>query len=105
MDADLSRAEGFEWDKGNSRKSFDRHGVAQAECEQVFLGEQLMVAADASHSAVEPRFNALGQTGTGRLLHVTFTMRDSGKRIRIISARDMNRKEKAAYGKSTEENS
>ncbi len=102
---ELSHVEGFDWDHGNSQKSFDKHGVTQAECEQVFLNEPLAVAVDTPHSTVEARFNALGKTGAGRLLHVTFTIRDGGRLIRIISARDMNRKEKTAYGKSTEENS
>ena len=94
--ADLTAVEGFDWDEGNSRKSLDKHSVRQAEAEQVFNGEPLLTD-DIKHSADEARFQALGETADGRLLHVTFTLRDDGKKIRIISARDMNRKERAIY--------
>jgi uncharacterized DUF497 family protein len=93
---DLGSIEGFEWDDGNARKSLEKHGVTQAEAEQVFAGEPLF-ADDIKHSEAEPRFQALGASIEGRLLHVTFTLRDGGKRLRVISARDMNRKERAIY--------
>jgi uncharacterized DUF497 family protein len=95
---DLARIEGFEWDAGNARKSEDKHGVSQAEAEQVFANEPLMVKEDAAHSQDEQRWQALGRTHLGRRLHVTFTLRDGGSQIRVISARDMNRKERAIYG-------
>ena len=66
------------------------------EAEQIFFDEQLVLADDAKHSEDEPRYHALGQTIEGRLLHVTFTLRDNQTRIRVISARDANRREKAA---------
>ena len=93
---DLARVEGFEWDEGNSRKSADRHGVSQAEAEQVFLNEPLL-AEDDKHSLSEARFRALGQTDSGRRLHVTFTLRGEGRLVRVISARDMNKKERVSY--------
>lgn len=37
----------------------------------------------------------MGKTDTERLLFIVFTLR--GTKIRIISARDMNRKEKRVY--------
>nr|WP_207787788.1 BrnT family toxin [Candidatus Thiosymbion oneisti] len=52
---------------------------------------------DPKHSQREPRYHALGTTGAGRLLHITFTLRASGTLIRVISARDMHRKEKTHY--------
>lgn len=52
---------------------------------------------DAKHSQAEARFHALGKTEDGRLLHITFTLRQSGTLIRAISARDMHRKERAVY--------
>ena len=89
---------GFDWDKGNEQKNA-KHGVTSAEAEQVFLHEPLVVLDDLKHSDTEPRFHALGQTGAGRLLHVAFTLR-TGK-IRVISARDMHRKERAVYEQET----
>ena len=71
--------------------------MSQAEAEQVFLNEPIVVNADVKHSTEEPRFHALGQTDTGRRLHVTFTVRGAGTLIRVISVRDMNRKERASY--------
>jgi uncharacterized DUF497 family protein len=93
---DLAAVEGFEWDDGNARKSLDKHGVSQAEAEQVFAGEPLL-AEDVKHSEDEARFQALGETVEGRRLHITFTLRNDGRKIRVISARDMNRKERAIY--------
>jgi uncharacterized DUF497 family protein len=97
---DLSSVEGFDWDEGNSRKSLDKHGVGQIEAEQVLLGGAL-VSPDIGHSKHEERFQALGETIQKRGLHVTFTLRDEGRKIRVISARDMNRKERAIYDQST----
>lgn len=93
---DLAATEGFDWDDGNARKSSDKHSVTQAEAEQVFAGEPLL-AKDFEHSQAEVRYHALGETIEGRHLHVTFTLRADGRKIRVISARDMNRKERAIY--------
>lgn len=93
----LERIAGFEWDEGNRRKSFDKHGVSEAEAEQLFLNDPLLIVEDRAHSGAEPRFHALGKSNAGRLLHVTFTIREEGTRIRVISARDMHRKERARY--------
>ncbi|MFZ5555320.1 MAG: BrnT family toxin [Pseudomonadota bacterium] len=94
---DFGRIEGFEWDAGNRRKSEGKHGVGWAEAEQVFFNDPLLVVADPKHSQSEARFHALGRTAVQRLLHVTFTLRNGGRRIRIISARDMHRKERQIY--------
>jgi uncharacterized DUF497 family protein len=93
---DLSQTIGFDWDEG-SGKSASKHSVSRAEAEQIFFDEQLLLADDVKHSQDEPRYHALGQTIEGRLLHVTFTLRDNQTRIRVISARDANRRERAAY--------
>ena len=96
----LSKITGFNWDEGNTRKN-EKHGVSMAEAEQVFFNAPLILLEDAKHSSAEPRFHALGQTDDDRLLHITFTLRDVGEKIRVISARDMHRKEKAIYEKAT----
>jgi uncharacterized protein len=93
---DLQRVEGFECDLGNARKN-EKHGVTQAEAEQVFVNEPLLLLPDDRHSHSEPRFYALGKTNEERLLHVTFTLRGNGTRIRIITARPMHRKERSIY--------
>lgn len=98
---DLKGVVGFEWDAGNSRKSIDKHRVSSTEAEQVFTNEPLLIVADPAHSATEPRWHALGKTNTGRLLHITFTLRSEGTRIRVISARDMHRNERRCYEQET----
>jgi uncharacterized DUF497 family protein len=97
MPIDLTLAEGFEWDAGNARKSADKHGGDQAEAEQVFFNEPLLVLADPYHSADEPRWHALGRTDEGRHLHLTFALRRRGTLIRVISARPMSRKERQRH--------
>jgi uncharacterized protein len=97
---DLAIISSFDWDDGNVRKN-DKHGVSAAEAEQTFFNEPLMWLIDEKHSQNEPRFHALGRTDAGRALHITFTLRQAGKTIRVISARDMHRKEKAIYEQAT----
>lgn len=94
----LAECEGFQWEAGNSRKIWERHQVTPAECEEVFFNRPLVVRGDEKHSAVEERLYALGQTDGGRLLFVVFTIR--GRLIRLISARDMGRKERRIYRSS-----
>ena len=98
---DLTRIEGFDWDDGNSRKSTEKHGVSQAEAEQAFFNEPLLLLEDVRHSLGEPRFHALGSTDQGRLLHIAFTLRSEGRLLRVISARDMHRKERHRYEQET----
>lgn len=95
MASPLENFEGFDWDDGNSSKNWRGHRVSDAECEQVFFNMPLIVATDRSHSAAERRFQALGRTDSGRLLFVAFTVR--GPLIRVISAREMNRREERRY--------
>jgi uncharacterized protein len=82
---DLARIVGFDWDEGNVRKSLDKYGISQKEAEEVFVAEPLIVAEDVKHSQSEERYQALGQSLKGRQLHVTFTLREEGTKIRVIS--------------------
>jgi hypothetical protein len=93
---------GFEWDRGNIDKNKKSHNVENYECEQVFFSSPLIVVHDEKHSVGEIRYAAFGQTIQGRLLTVVFTKRND--KIRVISARDMNRKEREFYGKYEKEN-
>ena len=88
---------GFEWDEGNFLKNWERHGVAASECEQIFFNRPLVTGKDEKHSQQESRFYALGHTDARRRLFVVFTVRQN--LIRVISARDMNRKERKVYEK------
>ena len=97
---DLALITGFDWDDGNNRKN-DKHGIGQAEAEQLFFNDPLLVLEDERHSNSEPRHHALGKTDMGRLLHITFTLRFDNTKIRVISARDMHGKERAIYEPGT----
>lgn len=91
----LSQCEGLEWDDGNINKNWLKHKVSPAECEQIFFNRPLVIQGDIKHSKAEKRFYALGRTDSKRTLFIAFTVRN--KRIRIISARDMSRKEREVY--------
>ena len=91
----LASCTGFEWNDYNSDKIRAKHGVTPVECEQVFFNQPVIVGDDVKHSAEENRFYLLGQTDSGRLLFWVFTVR--GKNVRVISARDMNKKERRLY--------
>lgn len=96
----LNTITGFDWDEGNARKSTQKHDVSQAEAEQVFFNDPLLLLLDAKHSQKETRYHAYGKTGDGRKLHITFTLRQNETLIRVISARDMHRKERLIYDKA-----
>lgn len=91
----LERCTGFEWDDGNLEKNWELHRVSFWEAEEIFFNEPLITAPDLKHSDSERRFLALGQADSGRRLFVSFTVR--GSLIRVISAREMTRKEVSSY--------
>jgi len=91
----LAHVTGFDWDEGNLDKSLLKHAVTFWEAEEVFLNRPLVVHPDREHSASEQRFYAFGKTDAGRRLFLVFTMRQT--LIRVISTRDMTRRERAAY--------
>lgn len=94
---DFRDIDGFDWDAANARKSEDKHGVTQVEAEQAFFNAPVVQVPDVKHSEAERRFHVLGQTNEGRLLHITFTLRLGGRKIRVISARAMHRTERRIY--------
>ena len=96
---DLAKITNFDWDEGNARKN-EKHGVSTAEAEQVFFNKPLLVLEDSKHSILGPRFHALGRTDKIRLLHITFNLRGAGEKIRVISARNMHRKERVICEKA-----
>ncbi len=92
----MDECEGFEWDSGNIDKNFILHDVTNTEAEQMFFNAPLITAADVAHSSSEgQRYKALGHTDNNRHLFAVFTIRNGY--IRIISVRDMSRKERKIY--------
>lgn len=96
---ELSSFDGFEWDEGNFSKSHQKHSVSPKESEEVFSNIPLLLHEDIKHSQKETRLFCLGQTNNKRYLYTVFTIRKN-KFIRIISSRDMNKKETHIYEKS-----
>lgn len=90
------KVEAFEWDKGNSGKN-KKHHVDDSEAEEIFFDQRKYIFKDTIHSGREKRLRIIGKTKNGRLLFVVFTIR--GKKIRVISARDINKKEVYLYEK------
>lgn len=91
----LAESCSFEWDTANLEKNSKKHGVGSLECEQVFFNRPLLLHEDSKHSIVEKRWFVLGKTDNDRKLFIAFTMRDD--RIRVISARNMNKRERDIY--------
>lgn len=92
----LLNCTGFDWDHSNIEKIWAKHKVSPFECEQVFFNEPLVAQDDIKHSQKEERYYVLGKTDAARMLFVVFTIRRN--LIRVISARDMSRKERQDYG-------
>ena len=88
----------FEWDKGNEAKSEEKHGLTIIECEEVFPDEALLpLGLQVSPEVSESRYGIIGITAEGKILFISFTFRNS--RVRVISARDANKKERGLYEK------
>ena len=92
---------GVNWDKGNL-EHIKKHKVNYRECEEAFLNKQPDVTADETHSQIEERYRVFGQTDYGRLLFMIITIRNN--KIRVISARDQNKKERKEFKKIGGEN-
>lgn len=95
MDDVFKDIEGFEWDKWNQEKSWLKHNINYKEAEEVFDDDYSYISEDIKHSQIEKRYQVLGVTKINNKLVVVFTIRKT--KIRIISARVMNKKEKIKY--------
>ncbi len=69
--------------------------VSPAETEEAFFNRPILVVPDHTHSQREQRYAGLGKTNAGRKLSIIFTVR--GILVRVISARDMSRRERRFY--------
>jgi hypothetical protein len=92
---EIVNCKGFQWDDGNSEKNWVSHQVAKMECEQIFFNQPLVIGNDEKHSKIEKRYYVLGQTDSNRPLYIVCTVRQN--LIRVISARDMSKKERGVY--------
>ena len=87
----------FDWDEGNTRKN-EKHGVGDKEAEESFFDDEKATFKDIVHSHGEERFRIIGKTNSGRILFIAFTIRSN--KVRIISARNINKKEISLYEKT-----
>jgi uncharacterized protein len=94
----LDKYKGFDWDKGNIDKSYQKHGITSNEAEEVFLDEKVIAVKDIGHSSKEDRLLLVGKTTTEKILFVVFTPRK--KEIKIVLARMAGKKEKDKYEKT-----
>jgi len=94
---------GFEWDKGNVDKSHQKHGIIPKESEEVFLDANLQIIRDIKHSQKESRFIVIGKSFKKKVLFVAFTLRKN--RVRVVSARLANKKERRNYEEKIKKNS
>ncbi len=100
---DFSLIEGFQWDKRNLNRNWNKHKVKTREIEEIFFNEPILIAHDENHSEKELRYATLGISNESRRLFAVFTIRSN--RIRIISVRDMIKKERKIYENYQKENS
>ncbi|MEP7235531.1 MAG: BrnT family toxin [Ignavibacteriota bacterium] len=91
----LKNASGFDWDEHNYYKNWLKHQVSPFESEEVFDNEPLLLDHDLKHSQTEERHIAYGKTNAGKCLLVCYTFRND--RVRVISARQMNKAERVRY--------
>ncbi len=95
---ELETVTGFDWDDGNLYKNEKKHGLKWQVIEEIFFNMPLLLLQDVKHSQQECRCFALGRTDEDQKLFVVFTLRE--EKIRVISARKMNTKERRHYEKS-----
>ncbi|MBU3978419.1 BrnT family toxin [Patescibacteria group bacterium] len=86
----------FEWDKGNHDKNFKKHNISNQEAEEVFINDPKFILSDRKHSSEkEARYMLWGRTNHKKAITIIFTIRN--EKIRIISCRDMHKKERREY--------
>ncbi len=85
----------YDWDDDKAATILAKHGVSFPEAATVFDDPLSVTFPDPDHSAAEARLIIIGRSALQRLLFVAHTDRASGPRI--ISAREMTRREKKVY--------
>lgn len=91
----FEKIDGFDWDGGNIEKNLIKHGINCQEAEEIFLDVNSIHLEDTKHSLKEERFARIGRNFSNKILIAFFTIRKN--KIRIISVRGVNKKEKDLY--------
>ncbi len=90
----------FSWDAGKALRNYEKHGVSFEDAATIFSDSDGLHWEDRQHGQTERRWKRLGRSLRGRVLLVVYTLRRLGndtETIRIISARQVSRKERKAY--------
>lgn len=89
----------FDWDLWNVQKNEVKHGVSVLEAESCFYDGGLSIFQDIRHSTkTEERYIMYAKSLESRILMIGFTVRR--KKIRIITARPVSKKEREIYEKA-----
>lgn len=92
------KVSGFIWLRNIVEKIEAKHRVSPDEVEKVFLASTQFRRLEKGKVEGENVYGAYGQTEAGRYLTVIF-IRKLGGRALIITARDMDSKERRQYGR------
>ncbi len=97
----------FEWDDGNRTKSLEKHQINCEEAESVFTINNnnikiLGIQVSPQYETDKERYGIFGITNTNKYVFLCFTLKENNK-IRVISIRETNKKERALYDKLCEE--
>ena len=87
----------FEWDVEKSKSNHKKHGISFEEARSVFSDDFAVQFYDDKNSTEEDRFLMLGYSNKSKLLVICHCERNSGKTIRIISARKATKNERKHY--------
>ncbi len=87
----------FTWDDNKALTNQQKHGVSFEEAKTVFYDNYARLITDPDSSQKEERFLLLGLSNQLRLLLVCHCYRETGKQLRIISARKANKSEQKQY--------
>ncbi len=88
----------FEWDPQKAASNFVKHGITFSLAASAFADPYSLTILDPKHSQAENRFILLGKTSVGIIVVVVHVER--GARLRIISARRANIKERRTYAET-----
>lgn len=91
------RIDGFTWLPDIGEKLWSKHHVDQEEAEEVFFNGPRFWFVENGTRAGEDVYAATGQTDAGRYLIVFFIYK-TDKTALILSARDMDKKERRRHG-------
>ena len=86
----------FEWDEEKNRLNIKKHNVSFHEAQTIFEDSNIQFYEDITHSDIEERFIAIGRSYKRNILFVCYCIRLENT-IRLISAREANKKEREVY--------